>query len=448
MNLNNRFVEYLAEKIGNSASAKYLLAISGGADSMTMLHLFHTAQLSFGVAHCNFSLRGDDSNLDNLLVKNHCQQLNIPFFEVRFDTEKIAHEQQWSIQETARNLRYNWFEKIREEQGFDFIATAHHLDDNVETILFNLVRGTGIKGMKGIPTKNNSVIRPLLFATKQSLLEYAADNQIPYREDTSNLKDTYSRNKIRNRIIPLLKEVNSEAVKHIQDFSEHSHAVSSILEQHMEQLSKQITEYKNEQIIIDCSRILNNNLFGFYLKEILTPYAFNRVQTHAIHQSLQATKSGITFLSNTHELTVNRKTLIVQTKQDVLSPEILVEKTNNTDIPIGTHTYATTVTKAENTGRYEAKNLYMDLDLLHFPLLIRKWKNGDYFTPLGMIGKKKISDFLIDKKVSLPDKKNTFVVLSNNKIVAVLNHQIDDSVKTTSGTRFVFQIMPKKRGTD
>lgn len=449
MNLNNRFVAYLTEKTGASADATYLLAVSGGVDSMVMVHLFAEARLSFAVAHCNFSLRGEESNLDNQLVKTYCSELNIPFYDIVVDTQKIARAERLSIQETARNIRYTWFQQLLQERGYDFIVTAHHRDDNAETVLFNLIRGTGLKGLKGIPLQNNSVIRPLLFAGKEELIEYADEHQIPYRNDASNTKDTYARNKIRNKVIPILKEVNAEAVKHIHQMSEYSYAISFIVEQHMEQLRSQIVEQKIQQTIINCSDIIQHPFATFYLYELLAPYGYNASQITAVYNVLKAAKSGGQFFSPSHTLTINRGQIIVQQTLAIANAGIILEKSDYTEFCVGLNTYTASIEPAQHVQQYEAGILYMDADLVSFPLIIRKWENGDFFSPLGMKGKKKISDFLIDKKVSLPDKENTFVITSDNNIIAVLNYQIDEGVKATSHTQHLLQIsVQKKRGTE
>lgn len=445
MNLNNRFVDYLTEKTSASLASTYLLAVSGGVDSMSMIHLFYQAGLTFGVAHCNFTLRGEDSHLDHQLVKMYCTQLQIPFHEIVFDTKKISDEQHLSIQETARNLRYDWFHKLIQEHRYDYISTAHHRDDNVETVLFNLIRGTGIKGLRGIPFQNNSIIRPLLFADKESLIQYAELNQIPYRNDSSNAKNTYSRNKIRNEVIPILKDVNAEAVKHIHQLSEHGYAISLIVDQHIEQLRSQIVEQKSSRTLIDCSSIVNHKLFAFYLYELLLPYDYNGTQITAICKSIKSAKTGSQFFTKNYTATINRGEIIIQQTVVATATSITLEEVGYAEFRIGLNTFSATIEPIQNRQEYEPGILYLDVALLSFPLTIRKWENGDSFTPLGMKGKKKISDFLIDKKVSLPDKENIFVITSNNTIIAVLNHQIDGSVKVTKNTQLILRIAPQKK---
>ncbi|MES2780555.1 MAG: tRNA lysidine(34) synthetase TilS [Bacteroidota bacterium] len=446
MNLNNRFIEFLTQKTGATLSSKYLLAVSGGVDSMVMTHLFHKAGLTFSVAHCNFSLRAEESNLDHQLVKTYCHQLHIPFYDVVFDTVTSMQEQHLGVQETARNLRYTWFNQLLQEHAFDFIATAHHRDDNAETVLFNIVRGTGINGLKGIPRQNNAVIRPLLFADKELLMQYAADNQVPYRNDTSNQKDTYARNKLRNKVIPILKEVNAEAIQHIHNLSEYSYSVARIVDEHIKQLSAEILRQENDKIIIDCHSIVTNPLFHFYLHELLSPYSFNATQISDIEHSLTHALSGNKFISPTHSATTNRGEIIIQVKNIPSDHSVVLEKLNYSEFTLGSEMYSATIEQLSDNLSFEAGKLYIDADALTFPLTIRKWENGDSFSPLGMAGKKKVSDFLIDKKVSLPDKENTFVVVSNNTIAAILNHQIDDAFKVTTYTQYLLQLTAKKRG--
>lgn len=445
MNLNNHFLEHLINAIGGSPSAKYLLAVSGGVDSMVMLHLFHSAGINIGVAHCNYSLRAEESDLDHKLVKEYCEQLGVPFFDIVFDTKKISKTQTTGIQETARKLRYDWFQTLASDNEFDFIATAHHQDDSVETILFNLIRGTGLKGLEGIPLRNNNIIRPLLFAQKNSLIQYAHEHNIAYRMDASNNSNVYSRNKIRNKVIPVLMDINPEAVKHIYNIGSHSASAMNIASEFIQTLSSSIVKTKNDSKIIDCKSIMEKSYLSFFLFETLHPYGFNSYQTDTIKESLSAEKSGVVFYSASHILTVNRSEIIIQPSTVKTSDYLVLKNASYRPFLIGNTEYAITIIPYIPDIRFMPHTVYLDADKVTFPITIRRWQAGDFFSPLGMTGKKKISDYLTDKKISLPDKENTYVLISNDQIVAILNHQIDENFKITSSTQNILQVSMHKK---
>lgn len=445
MNLNNRFLEHLINVIGVSPSAKYLLAVSGGVDSMVMLHLFHAAGINISVAHCNYSLRAKESDLDHKLVRERCEQLAVPFFDIVFDTKKISKEQSTGIQETARKLRYDWFQRLASDHQFDFIATAHHQDDTVETILFNLIRGTGLKGLEGIPLRNKNIIRPLLFASKNTLLQYAQEHTISYRIDASNLSNTYSRNKIRNTIIPLLTDINPEAVKHIYTLSSHSASVMGIASEFIQTISASIIQTKNDAIIIDCKPLEEKSYFSFFLYETLHPYGFNSYQTDTIKDAVVSLKSGIIFQSASHTLTVNRSEIIIQVSNPKTPEYLVLTNANSQSFSIGNNEYFLSVIPNTSNPTFKPQTIYLDADKVAFPVTVRTWQAGDFFSPLGMSGKKKISDYLIDKKLSLLEKENVFVLISTNHIVAILNHQIDENFKITPATQNILQISRHKK---
>jgi tRNA(Ile)-lysidine synthase len=437
MNLNYLFEKHLTDISGVRLTSKFLLAVSGGVDSMVMLHLFHSLKLKIAVAHCNFSLRGEESNLDHELIKTYCENLNIPFYELIVDTAKIVEDRKIGVQEVARNIRYEWFKELCKKHQLDFIVTAHHSDDNVETVLMNIVRGTGIKGLKGIPNKNDNIIRPILFASKKDLVDYASFHQVPYRNDSSNNKNTYTRNKLRNDIIPRLQELNSEAKANIHKLSNYSYAVSSIISEHIADIAHAIVRYENDTIRINCKSIIKSPRLFFYMYELLSSYGFTTNQIQNIKSCLQEAKSGTQFFASSHIATVNRQEIIVQTRIKPDVSQFVLPFQEQTFFSLGFHSYSASIVAYKYNQTFELGKLYLDTHLLSFPLIIRKWKRGDSFSPLGMKGKKKVSDFLIDRKVSVPDKEDTFIVESNKKIVAILNHQIDEAFKVTPNTQQV-----------
>ncbi|MCB0496723.1 MAG: tRNA lysidine(34) synthetase TilS [Cyclobacteriaceae bacterium] len=417
---------------------KTLVTVSGGIDSVVLAHLFHKAGAQFSIAHCNFGLRGEESDKDEQFVKNLSEKLGVEFYCERFETVSYAETKGISIQMAARELRYKWFEQIREKANCEQIATAHHKGDTVETVLFNLTKGTGIEGLHGIRTKFNHLVRPLLFATRREISEFAAGNEIEWREDSSNASEKYSRNKIRHSVIPVLEEINPQAQEAIASSANRINETEKFLSHQIEQVVKKITRENGENLFINIEELLNQPGYGYILSVLLKPYGFNYLQTTAIIENLEAI-SGKLFYSNSHVVNLDREQLIVSPIHD--GSNFLKIYKQEGKYTLGDKCIVTKVSAKENYFiKPDSSILALNMDKLKFPLEIRVWQKGDAFYPLGMKGKKKLSDFMIDAKIPVNLKNNVWVVVSGNEIAGVLNHRLDDRFKITNQTKTVFEI--------
>jgi tRNA(Ile)-lysidine synthase len=431
-----QFLNHIKNNNLCSATDTILLAVSGGLDSMVMLNLFKEAGFTVAVAHCNFQLRGEESKGDERFVETECKKLAIPFYVTHFNTEVYAQENGLSIQMAARELRYQWFNQIMDQNGFTCLATAHHLNDSIETALLNWVHGSSLEGFGGIPVKNGRVIRPLLFAIKEKLKIYAAENNIVWREDSSNLTDDYQRNFIRHQIIPRLKELNPSLEETFATAQRKIKVELGFIEAQFIDWQSTNVVAKDNAVYIVKQGLTHITLLWRAIRE----FGFNFSQCEDAMRAL-AGQSGKKFTSATHQLVIDREHLIVSPSK-VGWDDVLIEKgcehatMGNWQLRIGTGQGA-----QETTIGAEA---LLDSDKLVFPLRWRLWKPGDSFYPLGMEHKKKLSDFLIDKKVSLTEKQYVSVLESDGQIVWVVGHRIDNRFRLTSATSSVisFKLIP------
>ena len=416
-----------------------LLAVSGGRDSVLMAYLFKAAGYHFGIAHCNFNLRGKESELDERFTEGLAEELAVPFYTCCFDTSKYASENHISIQMAARDLRYNWLEKIRNEFNYQYIAVAHHQNDVIETILLNLTRGTGISGLHGILPKKGKLIRPLLFLNRDEIDELVQKNDYKYREDSSNLSVKYSRNKLRLEVIPVLKELNPALEQTFEANRRRFAELEILLDLHVQEIKERIfkplTEYEFEISIAELKKLnpLNTLLYGLF-----HPYGFTESVLNDLSHSWDA-NPGKVFHSSGHQLLIDRGCIILSPIKEPGHEEILLKS--------GTAIYTWNKQKYSSKtvpiGRFELRmneNIaQLDLDLLSFPLKLRSWKNGDYFMPLGLKQKKKLSDLFVDKKISLNHKKDIGILENNNgDILWVAGLRIDERYKISPNTKKVF----------
>lgn len=424
-----------------SRNDKILLAVSGGIDSMAMLYLFHQAGYNIGVAHCNFNLRGTESDGDKEFVEDLALQLDIPFYSVSFKTEEIAAGQKVSIQMAARDLRYKWFEEMRRQNGYDYVATAHNKNDVAETFLINLYRGTGIRGLTGIKTKNNRLIRPMLFATRKEIERFMTTENHLFREDSSNSQTKYARNKIRLDILPFFEELNPDFVQTIVDDADHLREAEAIYNYTIEEkrkllLTQQIKPFPADKINI--KKLLQLPAEHTFLYELLKPYHFSDEVSKDILMSLSQ-PAGKRFYSSTHRLIKDREFLIInplsqaQAKKHLITAdkEHYVVSDNFGSLVFDFKTISKDAyrdfSKATNTA-------YIDLETITYPLIIRKWESGDYFFPLGMKQRKKLSDFFIDLKMSVVEKESVWVMTSGGKVVWIVGKRIDERFKINDKT--------------
>ncbi|OWP83751.1 tRNA lysidine(34) synthetase TilS, partial [Flavobacterium davisii] len=353
-----------------------LLAVSGGIDSIVLLDLFSKLNLQIAIAHCNFQLRGDESNKDEEFVKFKSQKLKIKSFIKNFETQIYANDNKLSIQQAARELRYNWFYELLNTQGFDYLLTAHHLDDSLETFLINFTRGTGIEGLTGIPEINDKIVRPLLIFSREEIEKYATENKIQWREDASNASDKYFRNKIRHHVVPILKELNTNLLGSFQNTLKNLHQTESLANDSIKKEFDKIAIKKENNIYFDILKLQSLSNYKAYLYEWLKLYEF---QDWGAIYDLVENQSGKQILSDHYRLIKDRNILILTAKQTPLTLEFLIS--NETDYIVNpiklrfcNSGYNTIPTKS---------SIFVDRETLKFPLKIRKWQKGDYFYPSG-----------------------------------------------------------------
>ena len=429
---------------------KIILAVSGGLDSMVLLHLMSQLDVEIVVAHCNFNLRATESDGDEAFVKKVVADLNtekVKIETISFDTTKYAEENRISIQEAARDLRYAWFETIRKKHEAHWIATAHHLNDNTETLLYNLSKGTGIKGLRGMLPKNGKIIRPMLEISRNEIAEFAEKNKISYREDSSNSSLKYKRNFIRNKIVPEFEQVNPNFEKtqrsHFQRFLDVELFYNEIIEKY----KKDLFEKRNDDYFLSILKLQKVKGHQTLLFEMLNTYGFNFDQVTDILACLEVNETKV-FKAGNFRLLKTRKHLVLSDlsieKQNYFE---LTEKTTKLELPnkelLQIHIKPIDkLTKMSTKAHYA----YLDMDLLQFPLVLRRWSDGDYFYPYGMYGqngkakKKKLKRFFADAKFSLLDKENTWLLTSGQKIVWIVNQRIDDRFKVNENTKNVYQV--------
>ena len=425
-----RFIE---EKDLFNLQDKVLVALSGGADSVALLRVLLSLGYTCECAHCNFHLRGLESDRDESFVRQLCEEHSIPLHVTHFDTSAYAKEHHLSIEMAARELRYEWFEHIRKEIEASVIAVAHHRDDSVETFLLNLMRGAGINGLKGIPVKNGYIVRPLLSVSREGILDYLQAINQGYITDSTNLEDEYMRNKIRLNILPLMKEVNPSVMETIQETTFRLSEVANIYQKdRMEAITHKVTFLSPELLRISLIDVLEDVAPISLLHEVLSPKGFNASQIRDIYRSLSSSQSGKRFFSTEWEVLRDREYLWIQKKDSSpLIPELIIEEIERTPsfvIPRDKHIAC------------------LDADKLNHPLTIRKWERGDKFIPLGMNGKKKVSDYLTDKKFSLFQKENQYVVCCGENIVWLVNERSDHRYRITDSTQRILLIQIKKDG--
>jgi len=413
---------------------KILIAVSGGRDSIVLCELFHQSKHNFGIAHCNYQLRGKESMEDESFVKGIASKYKVEFFSKRFETKKTAKEKGSSIQETARVLRYNWFEQIRKQNGYDYIATAHHKDDSIETFFINLIRGTGIAGLHGILPKRGNIIRPLLFAGRNEINEFIKSNKLKFREDSSNASNKYLRNKIRNNILPLFDQINPSfrdtLLEDILRLNETEKVFNYYIETCKEKVLKKDT--------ISISGLKEFPFPSVLLYEILKKYHFNSDVSQEVFSSLDA-KPGKIFYSPTHRLVKDRELLIITEKKanDSNDTFFISKDIKRISVPVKLELSQQKISDKYNIPKNN-NIACLDFEKLHFPLEIRRWKKGDYFYPLGMKEKKKLSDFFSDNKFSIPEKEETWLLCSGGNIVWIINHRIDDRYKVGKNTKMIY----------
>ncbi len=438
--MRDRFLGFIKKHALISPEDRVLLAVSGGVDSMMLLQLFHQAKIPCAVAHCNFCLRGAASDADETLVKSTAESLGISAFTKSFDTQGYADEHGVSIQMAARDLRYQWFYELAANEGFSLIATAHHLDDSFETVIHNLTRGTSVSGLRGIKPKNQMIIRPMLDFTKEEIIAWAERHDLDWREDASNVETYYKRNFIRQKVIPQLKELNPDLLNTFKGTISRNAEVEAFFLVEMERLRREALRTTETITYLAKSKVSG----PYVLEHLLKPFGFNYSQCREMMAAFNE-HSGRQFLSNTHRLTVDRDDLVIDLRTLTEFEEVIIEGDKEGEIEIGNVSYQVQRSSLPpERHQMNERNALLDCDKLHFPLKVRAWQEGDQFQPLGMKGKKKLSDFMIDRKIPVNLKRHIRVLESAGDIVWVVGLRIDDRFKVTPETKTIFSLIQKE----
>lgn len=436
----------MEEKFPEIGNKKLLLAISGGIDSMVLLDLLSRMDSDLHLAHCNFKLRGKDADTDEAFVRSEAKKYHKTLYVNQFDTKAYATKHKCSIQMAARELRYDWFKDLLKEKNYDYLLTAHHTDDNLETFFINLSRGTGIDGLCGIPEKSNHILRPLLPFSKEDIQAYAAEHNLSWREDLSNEDSKYLRNRIRKDLVPLLKEINPSFLESFASTLDHLKETNQIVGDAMAVVRDKVIEKKG---------LTDPSVIHFKVKDLVefsnnTAYLYQLFYPFGFHQwddikSLLVSQSGKHIVSKTHRLLKHREYLLLSE----INP-------NKFDVdPKGIHEMDTLVDLHGSTLKMETLKLgesefnkpydnelctaSFDKDLLTYPLSVRKWEKGDYFYPIGMTGKKKLSKFFKDQKYSLLDKENIWLLCSGTDIIWIIGKRMDNRYKISDKTKTILK---------
>lgn len=429
----NKFQNHINANFSFLQDKKLIVATSGGMDSMVLVHLFQKFNLNFALAHCNFQLRGAESDGDENFVKDYAKHNNITFFVTKFDTKNYSEENKLSTQVAARNLRYNWFNELLVSEKFDFVATAHHLDDQVETFLINFSRGTGLDGLTGIPSQNGNIIRPMLPFSRKEIENYVSENKLQWRDDSSNTSDKYLRNKIRHHVIPVFKEINESFLQSFQNTLDHLNQEQSLVNDAVQMVYDIVVSEDNEQLKINISALLQYENYRAYLYKWLNKYGF--LAWNDVYNLIEA-QSGKQIFSEKYILLKDRDFLILSKKETTNFEEIIIHSiTEKPNFPL-----KLTLCNQSDIFNQMKNVIFVEENKIQFPLTIRKWKEGDYFYPSGMQGKKKVSKYFKDEKFTLFQKQDTWILESNNKIVWIIGHRADERFKVENTTQTIIQI--------
>lgn len=439
--MKQQLKSHIEKNLSFLVGKKLLIAISGGIDSVVLTRLFNDLKFDIGLAHCNFSLRGKESNKDETFVKTLGENLKLPTHTIKFDTNDYAASKGLSTQMAARELRYNYFNELCDEFGYEYVLTAHHQDDVLETFLINFTRGTGLEGLTGIPEVNGNIVRPLLPFNQNDLLLFASKNKLTWREDESNISLKYVRNRIRHKVIPVLKELNPSLLESFKSTTKNLQGSQTIVEQSISELkAKIIKESQDENLHIDIKELTTVKNKEVYLYELFKDFGFTAWDDIS---DLLSAQSGKQVFSKTHFLLKNRDELILGKISTSEETSVFIDSsTKKIDEPIALKFEKIDLKKSEISSKTDnPKEIIIDYDTLKYPLELRKWQKGDFFYPFGMLGKKKLSKYFKDEKFSAVDKQNAWILCSGNDIVWIVNHRMDDRFKISKNTTNAVKIM-------
>lgn len=436
--MQQKFENHIAQNFDFLIGKKLLLATSGGIDSMVMLDLFHKLPFEIAIAHCNFQLRGVESFGDQKIIQDYADANEIPLFLTQFDTEAFANDYKLSTQVAARELRYSWFYELLETENYDYILTAHHADDNLETFLIHLVRGTGIDGLTGIPSQNGKVIRPFLIFSRVEIEQYAKDNAIEWREDSSNASDKYLRNKIRHSLVPIFKELNPEFLSSFQKTQNHLNESKTMVDDASFLVYQQVAKEKGTEIYFELNQLKKLPNYKSYLYHWFNGFGFSAWED--IYDLVDA-QSGKQVFSNEFRLLKNRDFLILSPiNSEDENEECFINK-NQKEVKVPLNLLLSKVADISNVSN---TTIFVDEDKLWYPLVLRRWRDGDVFQPFGMDGKsKKVSKFFKDEKLSLIEKEKTWLLCSDNEIVWIVGIRQDERFKVKTTTKNILKIQFK-----
>ncbi|WP_394420302.1 tRNA lysidine(34) synthetase TilS [Tenacibaculum mesophilum] len=432
-----QLAKHIDEQFSFLKEKKLLIAISGGVDSVVLTHLLHQLQFNISLAHCNFQLRGKESDLDELFIKELGKSLNIQTFTTRFNTNEYTTKNKLSTQLAARELRYSWFDSLSKENNFDYILTAHHADDNLETFLINLSRGTGLEGLTGIPPINKNIIRPLLIFSREEIITFAKKNNIEWREDESNSETKYLRNKIRHQIVPTLKELNDSVLKNFNKTIDHLKESQQIIDDKIADITHEIVSKEGDLLKINIEKLLKLSNPKAYLYQLLKSYKFT--EWNDVYNLIYA-QSGKQILTKFYTLLKDRDFLLLlrTNEKSSFEKEYFIIREENKEITAPIKLQLKKVLKKTNINK---ENIYVDYELLNFPLKLRRWKSGDFFYPKGMIGRKKVSKYFKDEKISIVNKNKIWLLCSSkNEVIWIVGKRQDRRFLPTEKTTKLLKI--------
>ena len=448
MGLIEHFKNYISKNNLFQQKDRLLLAVSGGIDSVVLCELCKQANYNFVIVHCNFQLRGEESERDEQFVRGLGKKYGVEVLVKRFDTEKYAKENKVSIQVAARELRYSWFSELltidSRLKTTDYLLTAHHLDDNIETMLMNLFKGTGISGLRGMLPKQGKIIRPLLFAKKEELLAFAKEHELKWVEDSSNESDKYSRNYIRHQLVPLIEKIYPEAENNLANNFLRFRETEELYKQAIELHKKKLIEQKRNEFHIPVLKLKKSSPLHTIVYEIVKDFGFHAAQVNEII-GLMDSETGKYVSSLSHRVIKNRNWLVIAPIATEQAGNILIEE-GIKEIQFAPDSYREASLQLDTTSAKDCQLqtansvALLNEKEIRFPLLLRQWKQGDYFYPLGMKKKKKLARFFIDQKLSKTEKEKVWVLEMDKKIIWVVGHRIDERFKVTNTTDKILRI--------
>lgn len=418
-----------------------LVAISGGADSVALLHYLVSHNYYCVAAHCNFHLRGEESDRDENFVRQYCDELSVPLHVANFDTKEYAAERKLSIEMAARELRYQWFFKLIEHENLQGVAVAHHADDAAETFILNLVRGTGIRGLTGMKSKTGRVLRPLLRFSRQDIELYCRAHKLKYVNDSTNASDAYTRNRIRHNVIPQLKAINPSFLETMRSNMNHLNQIFTMFENQVKQFSRRAVVELDGQMLIAMDHIKELPMIEPFIFELLFVKGFNSDTVRKIARCITEERWGRVFFAPKHRAIVDRYNIIVVPREKTIENKSFDIEQDQEEVFVPLHLKISTFEKDEDFKfSRDNKIVHINADKIYYPLTLRRWRNGDTFRPLGMRGFKKLSDFFVDQKMSRLEKEETWVLESGGEIMWIVGQRIDDRFKVVDNCKRIVEI--------